>query len=207
MQNRIKIAVAVTWIASCAFAYYAGTVPSAPLAREVVEEDVDDDGIWDFRNHLELGQLKRQEADLDKDGRADVICHYSGGTAIRVEEDDDGDGIMDMWTTFSSGVPIQQTRDLNRDGLVDLVTEYDRGRPAYEYLYSTNKAIYCLSFMRQGLERIEYHDRNRDGLFETIRRYDVFGMPGMDERLEPPLKLDDLGDLKARARAASLHSK
>lgn len=58
-----------------------------------------------------------------------------------------------------------------------------------------------LAFLRGGRGWIEDCDMNKDRLSDRIRRVDALGLPEGGEEPKKPLRLEDLGDLKARARA------
>lgn len=180
--------------------YHLGGLPPQPRASEIVDDDVDGDGHWDFRNHLVNGEIQKVESDSDDDGRPDIIQFYTDGLVSRMEEDEDLDGVIDMWAVLKDGIVVQYNWDLDGDRTVDVITLCENGRPYCEQFRTRDGAVFCVSFPRKGRERIEYHDRNRDGRFESIARFDVFGFATSETVLNPPLDYGELGDLKARAK-------
>lgn len=167
----------------------------------IVDEDHDGDGRWECRNYYTRGILEKVEGDWNGDGKPDIFYAYGpSGLCEKVEEDTDLNGVKDAWLSNKFGIPANEVRDLDGDGFAELGTEHEFGRPLYEYLRTASGKIYWLAFLRGGRGRIEYCDMNKDGLFDRIRRFNALGLPEGEEELKKPLKLEDLGDLKARAR-------
>ncbi len=201
MKSSIKILAAVTWLASCGTCYYIGTEARAPSRDGIIDEDDDGDGKWEYRNYYTRGVLDKVEGDWNGDGKPDIFYFYDpNGSCYKIEEDTDFNGVKDAWLKNKHGIPASELRDLDGDGFPELFTVFEFGHPLYEYLRTADGKIYWLAFLRGGRGRIEYSDKNRDGLFEWITRVNALGLVEGEEPLKQPLKIEDLGDLKARAR-------
>jgi len=193
--------MAMTWLVSCGTCYYIGTETRVGSRNGIIDEDNDGDGKWEFRNYYTRGVLEKVEGDWNADGKPDIFYFYGpDGLCERVEEDTDFSGVKDAWLSNKLGIPANELRDLDGDGFAELVVEFEFGRPLYEYLRTADGKIYWLAFLRGGRGRIEYCDRNGDGFFEWIKRVNALGLVESEEELKQPLKIEDLGDLKARAR-------
>lgn len=89
-------------------------------AGSVMMEDVDLDldGVFDVRNHLDNGRLVMKEV-LDADGKVVASRYYASGEIQRVEKDTTGDNKVDYWEYYEKGVLDRIGRDLNADGRAD----------------------------------------------------------------------------------------
>lgn len=89
-------------------------------AGKVMLEDVDLDldGVFDVRNHLDSDRLVMKEI-LNANGKVTETRYYASGELKRVERDTTGNDKVDYWEYYEQGVLDRVGRDLNADGRAD----------------------------------------------------------------------------------------
>jgi hypothetical protein len=133
------------------------------------------DEVW---THAANGAAIKYEADRNLDGRADYIGRYGPGGQMTETAalDDDFDGVFETQMTYSHNSPDLSQTDTDGDGFADLATRFRHGVPEQiTYLSPVTGQPLRVEHMRLGKVLEADVDADKDGVLDTVLRYDALG--------------------------------
>jgi hypothetical protein len=146
------------------------------LPQETDEVDYNGDGIVDTKYEFHGERLVGSSDDRNGDERPDQVWVHGAEGASEATIDDDFDGRFEAKARYRKNQPAAVERDVDGDDFAELRSEYAHG-VLIEATFSdpATGAVFKREHYEGGvLVRAEV-DANRDGTFETTRRYDASG--------------------------------
>lgn len=154
-------------------------------------EDGQTDNIFSYRE----GVQEWHKCDLNFDGQYDAFEYYTNGQLARAEMDADYDGELDGWGTYRHGRLIFWSYNVDANPAPD-VFEYHQDGQLKLLVWRPNDGtlVTRIDYYNQWEKLQELRDKDGDGLFEHMRKFDEFEEAIGEETLTKPISAQEALD-------------